>query len=631
MLQNMREKFTGTFALVLLAMIGLSFVFFGLNYSFIGSQYAAKVDGEEINAGVFEQNYRDALQRQPQLASIEGDLRVQVRRSLLDQLISQQLVENYLNEHGYRITDEQVVRFVQETPEFQKNGRFDPETYRAYLSERGMEPLRFEQLQRDALRRNQLQLAIGATALVTPAEYRRYLNLMAEQRIVSVASISEAAVAEEIQISDEMITAWYENNPSLYQLPESADIEYIEITRDSVAEDIAVSEEDLEAYYNDNRDRYLQDEQRRARHILILSEDDEDAAEAQANDLLARLNAGEAFADLAAEFSADTGTATQGGELGTLTRSQLPGELGSAIFSMSAGEIAGPVRSDFGFHIIQLDEILERGPLPLDQVRGELLAELREREVEDRFRDLERSLSDALFDSADLQVIAETTGLPIQGASGITRSGGEPFGSNQAAIDAIFADSVLNGEQISEVIELDANRSAIFRVTQHNPAARRPLAELREQIEADLMSQQAETLMTSRAEQMLEALAGGEAFAEAAETAGLSVAEPQMLTRTNQNVDQALKFEVFAAGKPTQEQAVTGRVQLQNGDYAVFKLDAVLPGRPESIPLAERDQGKLMLAQQSGIGDFQAFLELLRDNADIVINDDVLAADDLFQ
>tara|TARA_R110002049_G_scaffold48430_6_gene139622 strand:- start:17344 stop:19239 length:1896 start_codon:yes stop_codon:yes gene_type:complete len=631
MLQNMREKFTGTFALVLLAMIGLSFVFFGLNYSFIGSQYAAKVDGEEINAGVFEQNYRDALQRQPQLASIEGDLRVQVRRSLLDQLISQQLVENYLNEHGYRITDEQVVRFVQETPEFQKNGRFDPETYRAYLSERGMEPLRFEQLQRDALRRNQLQLAIGATALVTPAEYRRYLNLMAEQRIVSVASISEAAVAEEIQISDEMITAWYENNPSLYQLPESADIEFIEITRDSVAEDIAVSEEDLEAYYNDNRDRYLQDEQRRARHILILSEDDEDAAEAQANDLLARLNAGEAFADLAAEFSADTGTATQGGELGTLTRSQLPGELGSAIFSMSAGEIAGPVRSDFGFHIIQLDEILERGPLPLDQVRGELLAELREREVEDRFRDLERSLSDALFDSADLQVIAETTGLPIQGASGITRSGGEPFGSNQAAIDAIFADSVLNGEQISEVIELDANRSAIFRVTQHNPAARRPLAELREQIEADLMSQQAETLMTSRAEQMLEALAGGEAFAEAAETAGLSVAEPQMLTRTNQNVDQALKFEVFAAGKPTQEQAVTGRVQLQNGDYAVFKLDAVLPGRPESIPLAERDQGKLMLAQQSGIGDFQAFLELLRDNADIVINDDVLAADDLFQ
>lgn len=631
MLQNMREKFTGTFALVLLAMIGLSFVFFGLNYSFIGSQYAAKVDGEEINAGVFEQNYRDALQRQPQLASIEGDLRVQVRRSLLDQLISQQLVENYLNEHGYRITDEQVVRFVQETPEFQKNGRFDPETYRAYLSERGMEPLRFEQLQRDALRRNQLQLAIGATALVTPAEYRRYLNLMAEQRIVSVASISEAAVAEEIQISDEMITAWYENNPSLYQLPESADIEFIEITRDSVAEDIAVSEEDLEAYYNDNRDRYLQDEQRRARHILILSEDDEDAAEAQANDLLARLNAGEAFADLAAEFSADTGTATQGGELGTLTRSQLPGELGSAIFSMSAGEIAGPVRSDFGFHIIQLDEIFERGPLPLDQVRGELLAELREREVEDRFRDLERSLSDALFDSADLQVIAETTGLPIQGASGITRSGGEPFGSNQAAIDAIFADSVLNGEQISEVIELDANRSAIFRVTQHNPAARRPLAELREQIEADLMSQQAETLMTSRAEQMLEALAGGEAFAEAAETAGLSVAEPQMLTRTNQNVDQALKFEVFAAGKPTQEQAVTGRVQLQNGDYAVFKLDAVLPGRPESIPLAERDQGKLMLAQQSGIGDFQAFLELLRDNADIVINDDVLAADDLFQ
>ena len=130
---------------------------------------------------------------------------------------------------------------------------------------------------------------------------------------------------------------------------------------------------------------------------------------------------------------------------------------------------------------------------------------------------------------------------------------------------------------------------------------------------------------------MLEALAAGEDFGVAAEAAGLTVAEPQLLTRTDQSVDQSLLFEVFAAGKPTTEDPVTGRVRLTDGRYAVYSLDAVLPGRPESIPLAERDEGKLMLAQQSGVADFQAFVRTLYDGADIVINDDVLAADDLFQ
>ena len=90
-------------------------------------------------------------------------------------------------------------------------------------------------------------------------------------------------------------------------------------------------------------------------------------------------------------------------------------------------------------------------------------------------------------------------------------------------------------------------------------------------------------------------------------------------------------FDVFAAGKPTTDSPVAGRVRMLDGAYAVYSLDAVLPGRPESIPLVERDEGKLVVAQQSGINDFQAFVLSLRDNADIVRNDDLLAANDLFQ
>lgn len=631
MLQKMRENFAGAFAIVLLALIGLSFVFFGLDYSFIGSSYAAKVNGEKIDVLEFEQDYRDALQRNPQLASLTGEVRTQIRRSLLDQLIARQLIENYLDENDFRISDEQVMAFIREQTAFQTDGKFDRDAYGSFLAERSLDARRFEQLQRSALRQQQLQSAIIATALVTPAEYRRYLNLVAEQRVVTVADISVDDVSGEIQVTDEGVAAYYENHPDLFLLPEEVDIEYIEISRESVAEDIAVSEEDIEAYYADNRDRWLQDEQRRARHILVLTGDDEAAAEARAEEALARIRDGESFAAVAAEVSEDSGTAEQGGDLGSLTRSQLPGELGGAIFSMEEGELAGPIESEFGFHVVQLDEILERGPLPLDEVRGEAVSELRQREAEDRFRELERALSDALFDSASLAEVAESTGLEVQSIDGFTRSGGGPFGANQAAIDAIFAESVLSGEHLSDIVELDADRSAIFRVTEHREATRQPLDDVRDEVVAALEAEQAEVVMSSRVEQMLDALEDGTAFPDAAEAAGLDVVEPRMITRNSQDVDQALLFEVFAAGKPTADDPVFGRVQLTDGSYAVYHLQAVLPGRPESIPLAERDEGKLMLAQESGVGDFQAFVRSLYDEADIVVNEDVLAADDLFQ
>ena len=631
MLQQMRDKFTGTFALVILVVLGFSFIFFGLNYSFMGSSFAATVDGEKIDLNVFERNYRDAIQRNPQLATLTGELRLQVRRNVLDQLIYEQLVENYLNENGYRISDEQIMLQVRDTPEFQLDGQFDMGTYRTYLSERGFEPTRFEQLQRNTLRQQQLQLAVAATALVTPAEYRRYLNLFAEQRVVTVASIDEAAVAAEITLTDDMIIAYYEDNPTLFRLPESADLEFIVIRRDNVAEGIEISDEDLLAFYENSKSRYLQDEQRRASHILVLFNDDEDAAEAKANDIIARARAGESFADLAAEFSDDGGTASQGGDLGTLTRTQLPGELGNSIFSTNAGEIDGPVESEFGFHVVRVDEVLERGPLPLDQVRGELLSELRASEADARYRDLESALSDALFDNADMQTISAAVGIDVQTATGYTRAGGEPFGSNQAAIEAVFDEMVLTGGQVSEVIELDANRAAIFKVTTYIEATRQPLDDVREQVAASLMTQKADLILVGRAEQVMAAVDSGEDFGVAAEAAGLTVAEPKILGRTDQTIDQALLFDVFAAGKPTAESPVMGRVRTLDGGYSVYSLDAVLPGRPESIPLADRDQGKLMLAQQSGIGDFQAFVRSLHENAEIDINNDLLAADDVFQ
>ena len=628
---KIREKFTGKIAIAVLALIGIPFLFFGVSAPLIGSQIAATVDGSEIGIMQFEQAYRDQLNANPSWSQFPDEIRVQIRQSVLDSLIRERLVNMYLIEDGYQISDTLLTAWLQRVPDFQVDGVFDMDTYRNWLLTRGLDPKQFESNQRVSLRSDQLRRAIGGTSLITPADYRRFLNLIAEQRLVSLATFDIESAMAEVEVNDEMVVAFYDSNDTLFLTEETADIAFIEVRRDEISGNIEIPEDALLEYYEDNQDRYLQDEQRQARHILILSDDDEDAAEAEAAALLARIQAGESFETLAAEHSDDGGTTSRGGDLGALTRSQLPGEIGGAVFSMGAGEVDWPIKSDFGFHVVQLDAILEQGPLPLDQVRGELLTELRDREAEDAFRELERQVSDALFDAPDLETIAAATGLEVKTVAGFTRAGGEPIGSNQAAIDAVFDSRVLYDGEISEVIELDASRSAVFKVTTHNEASRQSLEDVREEIIAALQSQEAQTIVFNRAEQLLVALNNGEDFGAAGEAAGAAVSAPTLLARQTTETDQAVLAQVFMAKKPTLSSPVTGSVSNTLGGITVYSLDAVLAGRPESIPLADRDAGKLELAKQAGSSDYLAFVQALYDKADIDISQDALAEQDLFQ
>ena len=629
MLQNIRDRFTGAFAIVLLVLLGFSFIFFGINLPFMGGGYAAKVEGVEIATQQFENAYQAELSRFVQMGGeLRPEIRQLVRRGVLENLIRETLLDVYLAESGYRITNQMITDLIQQAPEFQVDGKFSKDQYYTWLEARALTPASFEANQRQALRLRQFQRGLGATSFVTPAEYRSYLNLYGQRRRAAIAIFDVDAVTDEVTVSDEEVRAWYENNPSEFQTPESVDLQYVAVDRGDLTDSIELSEEEVQAYYRDSANRYLQDERRQASHILIPFGDDEDAAEEQARALAERARAGEPFAELARQHSADGGTAEQGGDLGTATRSQLPAALADPVFSLREGEIAGPVRSDFGFHVIKLGEITTGGPLPLDQVRTELERELRDQKVESRYRELERKLSDALFDAESMASLAESVGLELKTASGFTRNGGEPFGSNQAVIDAVFAPGVFDEGMISDIVELDANRSAVFKVTQHHPAAQQPLEQVREQIAATLRSQKALEIVRQRAQQLEERLRAGADLVAAAQEAGAEVQPSATYARQSEDADPRVLEAIFRVGKPTDDQPTIGNAVSDEGDYAVFSVSAVAPGRPETIPLAERDAGKLQLAQESGAADYTAFVLELERTADIVRSEDALAEPD---
>ena len=212
-----------------------------------------------------------------------------------------------------------------------------------------------------------------------------------------------------------------------------------------------------------------------------------------------------------------------------------------------------------------------------------------------------------------------------------TREGGEPFGNNQVAIDTIFDPGMLTGGQTSDLVELDNERVAVFRVQRYNEATRQPLDDVREEIRGILTANETDRLLDERARALLEQVESGSEFRSAAEAAGAEVSEPLLLSRQDQENDPALLYSVYASGRPTEMHPVRDVIRNSTGGYTVYSLDAVIAGRPESIPLAQRDSAKLMRAQESGTADFSSFLLALREGADVVVNEDALAGNDVFQ
>ncbi len=631
MLQDIRDKLLGKFAIGLIGLIAVSFVFWGASSPFVGAGYAAKVDGVEISLTQLEQEYRRQLnQYAEQFGQLPESFRLPLRERVLEGLVRNTVVDVHVAEEGFRISDQQIDGAIRRMPDFQVDGVFSIDLYGSLLENAGLTSAQFKARQRRSMRQNQLQRSIAATAFVTPAEYRRFLNLMGEQRRMILARFDPAAIADDIEITEDEIVAFYDGRPGEFTTPEAADVDYIEIRRDVFSEQVEVSEQALLNYYEESKNRYLQDEQRRARHILIPFEDDEDAAEEQAKALTARARAGEPFGELARTYSKDGGTSSQGGDLGLIMQSQMPGELGNAIFSMFEGDIEGPVRTDFGFHVVQLNEILERGPMPLADVRFELQNELRDSEVDALYRDLERNISDLLFDATDLESMAEAVGLEVSSVERFGRNGGEPFGANQAAIDAIFDDRLLHEGEISEIIELDANRSAVFKVSTYYEATRQPIEDVRELIIGALKTSKSRDIVSAKTDQLLAALADGADFEEAASAAAAVVTPSILVTRESENPDEAILIEVFNASKPKADQPTTGTAITRTGEYAVYSISEVIPGRPESIPLAERDAGKTSLTQQSGVADYTAFVSQLEAEADVAISDSALKEPDFF-
>jgi peptidyl-prolyl cis-trans isomerase D len=631
MLQQIRDKISGWFAWVFLGAIAVVFVFWGIRFESGPTAAAAKVNGESIPV---EEVRRAWQQRQTQLQQAARDeLPVAVvkaeQKKLINEFIDREVLIQHATAMGYRVSDADIAREIEALPELQVDGKFSRDRYAALLAAQGRTEAQFEQEFRRDIQVSQLRNGIGISSFATPGELGRRLALEGETREFDYFTIAAAPFAEQVVVSPAEVQAYYDANKATYVTPESVSLQYVSLKAADVAATVAVTDEALHQYYDQVApERYVDAERRRARHILIESGSDDAAAKKKADEVLAKAKAGEDFGKLAREYSDDPGSKAQGGELGWATRQSFVQPFADALFSMQAGEIGGPVKTQFGYHVIQLEEVQPARQRSFDEVRAELEADYRSEQAQSLFYEKSQQLADDAFASlSELDSVAQKDGLKLETLDGFTRQGGGPFDGNRKVIDAVFSDEVLQERQNSPAINVADDEVAVFRVTDYKPATQRPLDEVRPEIEAALREQGARKAAEVAALADAAKVSDGAAIAEIAKQAGVAPAGVASVGRTDEEVPAPLLKAVFGAARPTPGKVTTGTAVLSNGDVAVFVVSAVLAGTAPAGPEAavQLAQAAQRAAGMAARADYTAYVNELDRTAKIKVNDQVFA------
>jgi len=165
-----------------------------------------------------------------------------------------------------------------------------------------------------------------------------------------------------------------------------------EVMRREVGARAVPDKAEVQAYYDEHLQDFVRQESVYVREIFVSTEgkteEEKVALRAKADGLLERVKAGEDFGKLAGEYSSDPGSKAQGGELGWATRQSFVQPFADALFTMQVGEIGGPVKTQFGYHVIQLDDVREVNFPPMAQVRPQIQQRLVRQKVEALVREL---------------------------------------------------------------------------------------------------------------------------------------------------------------------------------------------------------------------------------------------------
>jgi peptidyl-prolyl cis-trans isomerase D len=626
MLQNIHDKLKGWVAYVVLGAIAASFVLWGINWTMAAPSYAAKVNGHEIALNDVRQSYQQQLAQVERRANggVDDQQRNFLKKQVLDQYIGSEALISRVEDLGYRVSDDDLIKAMAKIPAFQVDGKFDEAHAVAVLRAQGRSVAEIERLIRRQTQLEQLDAAMRASSFATPAEIRQMKALSHQQRELAWVVVPAGRYAETATPDEAAVKAYYDQHKAEYMTPETVNLRYVEISLAALESKVPVGDAELKAFYEEQKTKspesFSQPEQRRVSHILLQVADakDDAAVKAKAEELLKRAQGGEEFAKLAKQFSQDPGSAQAGGDLGWSERKVWVAPFADAAFGMKVGEIKGPVKTQFGYHVLRLDGIRDASVKTFEQSRADLETEYRRNEAERKFGALQDQLADAALQSAtDIDAVARKAGLSVAEIADFSRSaGGGALAQSPKAIEAAFSPDVLDGK-VSPIVEIDKGRGVVLKATDHKLPQQKPLDAVRTEIVAAWKKQRGVELAAAAAADAEKRLAAGDSWDAVAKSLGAALQAPHFVARTDPAAPVPIRRAAFDLPKPTTKPEFDA-VKLDNGDSAVFGLSAVR--EDPSAPPQQEAQDKRQFAQSFASAEAQAYASAARADAKVIVN-----------
>lgn len=626
MLQFIRDRAQSWIAFVIVGLLVLALAAVAWEAYFRADPIvaAARVNGEKVTARDFQRAYQSQRARLQQmlggvdLAQIIPD-EEQFKQNILDQLIRSELILQSANNAGYQIGDAYLNERIRSLSDFQTDGRFDPELYQRLLRQYFGSRAAFESVIRRDEVVDQYRLGVAATAWLSPREESYLLAKQEQQREIKYFDIPAADFFNAIVVSGDDVRKSYDDNQSLYMTTEQLSVEYLELSLDDLMQGISVANEDLKELYDTRKSDFGVEEERRTRHILLENGSEDDAALlARIQTLRATVHEDMTFEEAAKKFSDDVGSAAQGGDLGFLTRDMmLDSVFADAAFSLSKeGEVTEPVKSKYGYHLIELVEIKVGEAKPFEEVKSQLEKDYRLQQAEDAYFEQGEVLANLTFENPDtLTVAAEELGLTVKTSALFSQDAGLGVAMDANVRLHAFSDDVLVAGNNSERLDLDGNRVVVLRVSNHYPSTMREFDQVKDGIVERLRRQRAQDQAELEGNKILARLM--ENNVNAAELNGRIWSELGLLRRSAV-VAQEIVAQAFKMSHPEEGGLSYAGFAKNSGDYSIVAVSKIEDGDVAAIDEAQRTRLVENRQRYFGRVELDAVVETMVNDARIV-------------
>ena len=588
----------------------------------------AQIEGRAITTESFRRAYYQQIQSYQ--AAYGGNIDEQILRQLgidrqiLEQMIDEQAALVEAARLNLTVNDIEIRERVTSLPGLQEDGVFIGEVRYRELLRSQVPPLttpQFEESIRDNLLLEKLEGVLTQWIDISEDEVREEYRLRTEKIKLDMVTFSPDDYKTDVTVTDAELAEHLTDNAATYEIPDKRKIRFLAIEAESLRAEITVTPQQVETYYNTNLPQYSTPEQVRASHILFNSEGaDEVALLAKAESVLAEARAGADFADLAEQYSDDTGSASLGGDLNYFGRGQMVPAFETAAFGLMPGEISGLVQSDFGLHIIKVVDKQEAFNRPLDEVRDQIADQLQWQQALDRANAVATELSNTIAGPDDLDRVSLERAWEVKESNFFARD--EPIeGLGMAPGVASAAFEFTEGE-VGGPLQT-ASGQVFLAVIDQQDAYAPELDEVREDVTADLTDIKAMDLARTRAAELTPRLQQATNFVATANRLRLNPTATEFITRgtalpvVGQN--DAIDEIVFAMDVGTTSDV------LSTDDLAVVVhvVDREEITEEGLAATKEALRAELIAYQQNRF--FSAYMRKAKDSMEIEINQNTLA------